>query len=157
MVFVLTCVAKDERPWRQLCTKYYPEAGNFEIVYLNPSSPLEKSHDIRQLGYPETALSLYAVFLGKLRAPPIEASCVFEPLYASSTDNLPDESIVQTLYQSPLIGGMHFSYWSSTGEIRTDVPETLTYRLVSDLCVVHEVKIRPFQGKNLLQLGEMLQ
>jgi hypothetical protein len=153
MMFCLKCAAKDERLWRQLCTKYCPEAGDFEIVYLNQRGSLEKPHDIRQLGYPETALSLYAVFLGKLRAPPIETSCVFEPLYASSTDNLPEESIVQTLYQSPLIGGMHFSYWSSTGEIRTDVPETLTYRLVSDLCVVHEVKIRPFRGKNFLQLG----
>lgn len=38
------------------------------------------------------------------------------------------------------------SYWSSKGESSRDVSETLTYRLHTNLSVVHEVKIRPFQA-----------
>ncbi|KAB2040154.1 hypothetical protein ES319_D02G061700v1 [Gossypium barbadense] len=38
------------------------------------------------------------------------------------------------------------SYWSSKGQRNPVVPETLTYRLIADLYVVTEIKIRPFQA-----------
>ena len=136
----------EEKLWRGLCTKHYPESGDFKIVHMNESSSLEQASDIRQLGYPETKLSLYAMFLCALQSPPIETSCISEPLHASSTDNLPQESIEHTLNNQ----NEDDTYWSSTGQSNTNVPETLTYRLTSDLCVVHEVKIRPFRGKSVL-------
>ena len=125
--------------------KHYPESGDFKIVHMNESGSLEQASDIRQLGYPETKLSLYAMFRSALQSSPIEGSCILEPLHASSTDNLPQESIVQTLYYEDEFN----SYWSSTGQSDTNIPETLTYRLISDVSVVHEVKIQPFRGNSV--------
>lgn len=39
-----------------------------------------------------------------------------------------------------------YSYWSSNGQSNPYVPETLTYELVSQICVVTEINIQPFQA-----------
>ncbi|XP_004492681.1 F-box protein At4g00755-like [Cicer arietinum] len=39
-----------------------------------------------------------------------------------------------------------FSYWSSNGQINPNVPETLTYQLGSQICVIKEINIQPFQA-----------
>lgn len=71
---------------------------------------------------------------------------MLQPVVASSTDNYPDESIDNTLEPSDRVDTVP-SYWSSGGSRDPDAPETLTYKLSSRLCVVHEIKLRPFQGQ----------
>lgn len=89
---------------------------------------------------------IYRHLFQKLKEEPmVYKSCIHEAICASSTDNFPEESIVQTLYPRPRYEQTP-SYWSSTGQGDVNCPETLTYKLVSPLCVVHEVCIRPFQG-----------
>ena len=72
-------------------------------------------------------------------------SCILEALIASSTDNEPEETINNTLEPRDVVARRAL-YWSSKGQFKPDVPETLIYRLVSNLCVVTEIDIRPFQG-----------
>lgn len=73
--------------------------------------------------------------------------CIYEAIIASSTDNNPDEGIHNTLEPRYRVA-RRASYWSSKGQSNPAVPETLTYRLCADLCVITEINIRPFQGIN---------
>ncbi|KAK8557804.1 hypothetical protein V6N13_008191 [Hibiscus sabdariffa] len=70
--------------------------------------------------------------------------CISKAIVASSTDN-PEESIDNTLEPRYSVA-RQASYWSSKGQSNPAVPETLTYKLVADLCVVKEIRIRPFQA-----------
>jgi hypothetical protein len=72
-------------------------------------------------------------------------NCVSEAISASSTDNYPEESVENTL-QSANIVERRASYWSSKGQRNPAVPETLIFKLASELCVITEINIRPFQG-----------
>ncbi|XP_022770351.1 F-box protein At4g00755-like isoform X2 [Durio zibethinus] len=69
--------------------------------------------------------------------------CILEAIIASSTDNYPEESIDNTLEPRDRVG-RRASYWSSKGQSNPAVPETLTYKLVADLCVITEINVRPF-------------
>ncbi|GLU00603.1 hypothetical protein SLE2022_179560 [Rubroshorea leprosula] len=71
--------------------------------------------------------------------------CITEAIMASSTDRYPLESIENTLEEFDGVAWRP-SYWSSEGQINPAVPETLTYKLVADLCVITEIRIRPFQA-----------
>ncbi|WOL10588.1 F-box protein [Canna indica] len=80
-----------------------------------------------------------------LGSPKCERNCIYKAIFASSTDNYPDESIDNTLEPSE-IADRRPSYWSSGGQRDPRVPESLTYRLVSNLCIVDEIKIKPFRA-----------
>ncbi|KAK0582899.1 hypothetical protein LWI29_030927 [Acer saccharum] len=69
---------------------------------------------------------------------------ILEPIAASSTDNFPMESIYNTL--KPNKRARRASYWSSKGQSNPAVPETLTYKLDGDLCLINEINIQPFQA-----------
>lgn len=71
--------------------------------------------------------------------------CLADAISASSTDNYPEEGIHNTLESRDRIGGRPL-YWSSSGQSNPEVPETLTYKLISDFCVITEINIRPFQA-----------
>ncbi|KAH7331827.1 hypothetical protein KP509_20G052200 [Ceratopteris richardii] len=132
-----------------MCIKQFPELGNY-FRCLSSSGNLgtlsEASlHKCSSPSRKNDAGSVYMSLLKSLLEPPIQRTCIAEPLHASSTDNLPTESIAQTLFPKPQYTDEHsYSYWSSKGESNVDVPEMLTYRLVSDICVVHSIKIQPF-------------
>ncbi|KAH9328550.1 hypothetical protein KI387_000658, partial [Taxus chinensis] len=138
---------------RDLCIKLFPEVSRFacaiEIGQQVNSQGGSLSKDTEWQN-PERENRIYTQLARDLMAPPIESSCIQQPISASSTDNYPDESIMYTLDPQPIEDDRP-SYWSSEGESNPDVPETLTYRLTSRLCVVHEVKIRPF--KAYFQMG----
>ncbi|KAK4849140.1 hypothetical protein QYF36_021320 [Acer negundo] len=70
---------------------------------------------------------------------------IADPIAASSTDNFPEESIDHTLNPSET-AGRRASYWSSKGQSNPAVPETLTYKLDSDVCLINEINIQPFQA-----------
>ena len=70
--------------------------------------------------------------------------CISEAISASSTDNYPAETIDNTLLPAGIVSRR--AYWSSKGKSNPAVPETLTYKLVSEFCVITEIYIRPFKG-----------
>ena len=72
-------------------------------------------------------------------------NCIAEAVCASSTDNYPFESIVNTLDPGDRVGP-RASYWSSKGQRDHTVPETLVYKLCGDFCVITQINIQPFQG-----------
>ncbi|KAF5733007.1 F-box protein [Tripterygium wilfordii] len=71
--------------------------------------------------------------------------CISDAISASSTDNFPAESINNTLDSRDRIG-RRASYWSSKGQKNPAVPERLTYKLVSNICVINEISIHPFEA-----------
>lgn len=85
----------------------------------------------------------------------IRKDCLFEAICASSTDNYPEESIQNTLEPSDSVDN-RVSYWSSEGESNHAVPETLLYKLTSNLCVITEIHVQPFQGVASLQFSRWL-
>jgi len=137
--------------WNGLCVKEFPEVRRFdELVETDVMRDSEAAgssgSSFRQ--NLEREDRIYRNLFYELKCEPLlEKSCIKEAVCASSTDNYPQESIFQTLYARPRYSDEQTpSYWSSTGERDINVPETLTYNLVSSLCVVHEVHIQPFQA-----------
>ena len=135
--------------WKGLCLQEFPEVRTFQEVIET-----DLTRDVKAAGSSGSSFRqniereerIYRHLLRELfREPMLDRSCIEEAIGASSTDNYPDESIVRTLHPRPRYSDGP-SYWSSTGQRDNSVPETLTYKLVSQLCVVHEVRIRPFQG-----------
>ncbi|XP_019249914.1 PREDICTED: uncharacterized protein LOC109228862 isoform X4 [Nicotiana attenuata] len=67
-----------------------------------------------------------------------------DAILASGTDNYPEESILNTLELSDRVR-RGVSYWSSRGETDPTVPETLSYKLISNLCLVSEIHVIHFK------------
>ncbi|XP_073111943.1 F-box protein At4g00755 [Elaeis guineensis] len=133
---------------KNLCLRICPEASNFtritevsssqKAVKVGPSTAvewesLEREHKV------------YTYLSYCLVSPKGKRNCSIEAISASSTDNYPDESILNTLEPREEVDARP-SYWSSGGEADPGVPETLTYRLVSKLCIIDEIKVQPFQA-----------
>ncbi|XP_030491084.2 F-box protein At4g00755 [Cannabis sativa] len=87
---------------------------------------------------------LYA-FLNKCCSSFVPENCLAKAISASSTDNYPEESIDNTLEPREIIS-RRISYWSSTGQRNCEVPETLIYKLASNICVISEISIKPFEA-----------
>ncbi|KAL3517096.1 hypothetical protein ACH5RR_023998 [Cinchona calisaya] len=135
---------------KQMCVGLFPQLANVEHV----SEPDSKTTTLNHVGSSKSMEweilkrdhKVYASLLQvltKLISSPIE--CIAEAISASSTDNIPDESIVNTLDprdRYPRRG----SYWSSRGHQDPSVPETLIYKLKADLCVITEIYIQPFEA-----------
>ena len=138
--------------WKGLCLQECPEVRMFQEVVET-----DLARDVKEAGSSgssfrqniESEERIYRHLLRELvHEPMLDRSCIGEAIGASSTDNYPGESIIHTLHPYPEYSddAQTSSYWSSTGQRDNSVPETLTYKLVSQLCVVHEVRIRPYQG-----------
>jgi hypothetical protein len=140
--------------WKGLCLQEFPEVRTFEEVVET-----DLSRDVKEAAGSSSGSSfrhnieseerIYRHLLRELiHEPMLDRSCIGEAIGASSTDHDPEESIIHTLHPYPAYADddQTPSYWSSTGQLDVSVPETLTYKLVSQLCVVHEVRIRPYQG-----------
>ncbi|KAL3686884.1 hypothetical protein R1sor_013193 [Riccia sorocarpa] len=140
--------------WKELCQREFPELGVIdEVIEIDISrglagagsshvyqSTLEKHHRVYN-----------QLYRGIMKTPVSERNCISSAIYASSTDKFPQESIHETLHPQPRRQrDMHemnnWSYWSSKGHTDPEVPETLTYKLHSSLCLIHEIKIRPFKA-----------
>ncbi|KAJ3682109.1 hypothetical protein LUZ60_014682 [Juncus effusus] len=109
---------------KNLCIRLCPEASNF----------VSNSSDDH---------SIYSNLIKNLVSDNENQSCISKCIAASSTDRFPDERIENTLESEEVVRG-RLSYWSSKGEKDSDKSETLIYGLVSDLCIVDEIKIRPW-------------
>ncbi|KAI3876184.1 hypothetical protein MKW98_029136 [Papaver atlanticum] len=132
---------------KSLCLRLFPETssateaieGNNIII-----EPLEvETAGSLELEKLKKSHRVYA-FLARGLAPSLTKDCVLEAISASSTDDYLTENIHNTLEPRDRVDGIA-SYWSSMGERNPEVPETLTYKLVSKLCFITEINIQPFQ------------
>lgn len=145
---------------KRLCRRMCPEAATFAravVVTRSPPPPpasasesetsLDAEYKARQGAH--TAYSyLAATLVSRKPSMDLMMRCVG----ASSTDNFPDETVEHTLDPRERTGHRG-SYWSSGGADDPNAPESLTYMLGSDLCVVDEIRIRPFEGIQLICLA----
>ncbi|XP_017700630.2 F-box protein At4g00755-like isoform X2 [Phoenix dactylifera] len=139
---------------KNLCLRICPEASNFTHVTKVSSS--QKAVEVGS----STAIEweslerehrVYAYLSCCLVSSKGKRDCIVEAIRASSTDNYPLESIDNTLEPRDEVDWRP-SYWSSGGQVDPEVPETLTYRLISKLCIIDEIKVQPF--KAFFQFGD---
>ncbi|ESQ37725.1 hypothetical protein EUTSA_v10028752mg [Eutrema salsugineum] len=147
------------RSWRQfvikysfsknLCLKLFHRLNSVDRVIEISNDRNEESSEAGSSSLMDTRVlerehRVYALLARGCTSSPIQ-SCIADAIIASSTDNFPAESILNTLEERDRIGGTP-SYWSSTGQHKTSVPETLLYKLKGDLCVITDFSIQPFQA-----------
>ncbi|KAJ0113135.1 hypothetical protein Patl1_00363 [Pistacia atlantica] len=133
---------------KQLCLRMFPQLSKVDHVVepscrLNEPAEGESENFVKGQSL-ESENRVYA-FLARGCTSFRVRGLIFEPIYASSTDNYPEESIHNTLAPSARVG-RRASYWSSKGHSNPAVPETLIYKLVGDLCVISEINIQPFEA-----------
>ncbi|TVU48617.1 hypothetical protein EJB05_08258 [Eragrostis curvula] len=160
----LVRAATVSRSWRQfvidneffksVCLRICPEVANFTRaveVTRSPAPPVSESSQDADLRARERDHRIYSCLSGALvSTTPPSADCILHCIGASSTDNFPDETIENTLEPHDRVNHRP-SYWSSGGADDPDEPESLTYRLNSDLCIIDEIRIHPF--KAYFQIG----
>ncbi|KAL2642639.1 hypothetical protein R1flu_010226 [Riccia fluitans] len=146
--------------WREVCRREFPELQLIEVEFADCvargsegagsshvfQSTLEKYHH----GYNR----LYREFTETSVS---DRNCIGAAIAASSTDEFPRESIHETLYANPTKSWMRWmndqwSNWSSKGQRDPEVPETLTYKLVSSVCLIHEIKFDLLKPNSILEI-----
>ncbi|URD79346.1 F-box protein [Musa troglodytarum] len=154
----LVRVSAVSQSWRQfvignsfgksLCLRIFPEVSNFaHVAEVSSSSKTTEvgSSAVAELENLGREHRVY-LYLGHcLGSPKGKRDCINQAICASSTDNFPDESIENTLERSEIVDRRP-SYWSSGGQRNPGVPESLTYRLVANICIIEEIKIQPFRA-----------
>nr|AFK39809.1 unknown [Lotus japonicus] len=152
----VSCVSRSWRHYvivnslcKQLCLRIFPQLSRVTRVVETNQHGLEETPEVGSSSSMEwLALQrdhrVYA-YLARSFKSSVSMNCIAKTIVASSTDNFPQESIDNTLEPSDHIAG-RYSYWSSNGQSNPNVPETLTYELASQICVVTEINIQPFQA-----------
>lgn len=133
---------------KHLCVKLFPQLSGISRI-INVTSTREKFVDVgcsstgewEHLKFEHRAYTSLAWWLTSSEV----GECTSDAISASSTDNYPEESVRNTLISNDRIG-RRASYWSSSGQSNPEVPERLTYKLISDLCVITEINVQPFQA-----------
>lgn len=133
---------------KHLCLSMFPQLFRVDHV-VEPDGMLKSTEEVGSSNVElETLMKEHRVYAFLSRGCTSfaeEEQCISEAIVASSTDNYPEESISNTLVKSDRVA-RRASYWSSKGHSNPAVPETLTYKLVADLCVITEIRIQPFQA-----------
>ncbi|XP_047081065.1 F-box protein At4g00755-like [Lolium rigidum] len=131
---------------KSLCVRLFPEVATIaaaaEVTRSPPSPPVSQSQSDSERAY-----RIYSNLAGALvsSSPKDSTGCVLRCVGASSTDDFPNETMVHTLHERGLVN-FRPSYWSSCGSDNPDEPESLTYRLNSDFCIVDEIRVQPFKA-----------
>ncbi|KAL5727686.1 hypothetical protein ACHQM5_000854 [Ranunculus cassubicifolius] len=133
---------------KRLCLKKFPGVSraihaievNSVILPKSVGSSSDKLLDSVKRNH-----TVYAI-LARVFSPELRNDCISWAIDASTTDNYEVESIQNTLVPEDFDDFGRYSYWSSKGIIDDKVPETLTYRLISNLCLVTAINIQPFQA-----------
>lgn len=133
---------------KQLCLRMFPQLSSVACVE-DEIHEMENPVDVGSSSSGEWASLVrehraYA-FLAQAFTSFAVKNCIRQPITASSTDNYPEESILNTLEPRDRIEN-GASYWSSQGQKDPSVHETLIYSLVGDLCVINEINVQPFQA-----------
>lgn len=133
---------------KHLCLRLFPQfCGIAHVVDL--SNKQEKNSDVGCSRFVEWEhlKKEHTAFVALARG--LTASevcdCLSVAISASSTDNFPEEGVHNTLDARDRIG-RRASYWSSSGQSNPEVPEILTYKLISDFCILTEINVQPFQA-----------
>lgn len=121
---------------KRLCLKMFPEISGVvhsievdNVIELD-GNLLERNHKI------------YACLAFGLS--PIRNDCISKSLFASTTNDDWEENFKNTL--EPGDGNEDGpSYWSSIGQSDPSIPEALVYKLCSNICLVSEIHIQPYQ------------
>ncbi|XP_011076217.1 F-box protein At4g00755-like isoform X1 [Sesamum indicum] len=133
---------------KKLCLRMFPEASSFtrviECDHMG-KSVATGTDDSAEWTSLVTEHKVYALLSRGLTTSTREKNCMSDSIFASSTDNYPEESIKNTLEQSDRVNN-RATYWSSKGESDPAAPETLIYKLSSQLCLITEVHVHPFQA-----------
>ncbi|KAG9145706.1 hypothetical protein Leryth_024795 [Lithospermum erythrorhizon] len=146
------CAAITNGLSKYLCLKKFPELSSIECI-AEPNCGLT---DVGSSGAVEWEQqkrehNVYASLLQALNTSILSPmDCIVKAISASSTDNYPDESIINTLNPRDRYINRG-SYWSSKGQSDPAVPETLIYNLRANLCVVTEFRIQPFEDYERLK------
>ncbi|GLT84516.1 hypothetical protein SLE2022_027410 [Rubroshorea leprosula] len=151
----VSCVSRSWRDFvianglaKHLCLRMFPQLSGVDHV-VEPASMAESLVAVGSSNMEWETLKkehrAYAFLAQGFMSFPEEEKCISEAIIASSTDHFPQERIDNTLEKNDTVGG-RASYWSSKGYSNPAVPETLTYKLVADLCVVTEIRIKPFKA-----------
>ncbi|XVE77056.1 hypothetical protein DITRI_Ditri13aG0031200 [Diplodiscus trichospermus] len=133
---------------KHLCLRMFPQLSR--VDHVNELGDAAKEHDeagssnLMEWEALKREHRVYSFFARRCLSSAI-GNCISEAIMASSTDHNPEESIDNTLEPRDWVA-LRASYWSSKGQSNPAVPEMLTYKLVTDLCVITEIKIRPFQA-----------
>ncbi|KAM3698627.1 hypothetical protein ACJW31_06G201900 [Castanea mollissima] len=134
--------------FKQLCLRMFPQLSKvahvMELNNCGAKEPVEvgSSHSMEW----ESLARDHRVYatLARVCTSFHVRGCISEAISASSTDRYPAETIDNTLLPADIVSQR--AYWSSKGQSNPAVPETLTYKLVSELCVITEIYIRPFEA-----------
>ncbi|KAL7146379.1 hypothetical protein ABFS83_06G037000 [Erythranthe nasuta] len=133
---------------KKLCLRKFPEASSFarvvEIKNTAESVSTSRNDDSAKSACLEREHRVYASLSRVLTTSTVE-NCISGAICASSTDNYPEESIKNTLEPSDRVDH-RASYWSSKGERNPSAGETLIYKLASNLCLITELHVHPFQA-----------
>eukprot|EP00268_Persea_americana_P026358 TRINITY_DN25733_c0_g1_i2.p1 TRINITY_DN25733_c0_g1~~TRINITY_DN25733_c0_g1_i2.p1 ORF type:complete len:376 (+),score=59.41 TRINITY_DN25733_c0_g1_i2:196-1323(+) len=134
---------------KKLCIRLFPEVSRFTRVVevSNSMEPTEEVGTSNSVAWESLKRDhrIYAYLARCFMSPLTMKDCIETSIRASSTDNDPEENIENTLDPRERVDARP-SYWSSTGKGDPEVPETLTYKLRSQLCVINEIDIRPFEA-----------
>ncbi|PHT93476.1 hypothetical protein T459_01358 [Capsicum annuum] len=135
---------------KQLCLRKFPQLLRIARITEPDLRVAEGKDDESSSSSWETLKRDHNVYASLLQAIGTSKSCLSDcigsAVSASSTDNYPEESIVNTLTPGNRYQNMP-SYWSSIGHSDSNAMETLIYKLKADLCVITEINIQPFEGK----------
>ncbi|KAL5727688.1 hypothetical protein ACHQM5_000856 [Ranunculus cassubicifolius] len=130
---------------KKLCLKLFPELSNAAYaIEAHSGIQLTSSSVLIDLENLSKKHKVY-IFLALGLFPTARINCMSNAIKATSTISR-DMGIRNTL--EPLEIGKEVSYWSSYGERNDMVPETLKYKLISNLCFITEINIQPFQDSS---------
>ncbi|XP_050203421.1 F-box protein At4g00755 isoform X2 [Mercurialis annua] len=145
--------------FKQLCMRMFPSLHNVEHVAEPNCTKNSLEIGCSNSAERETLAREHRVyaFLAHGCTSFAVRECISDSIIASSTDNYPEETIHNTLEPRDRVAihntleprdrvARRASYWSSKGQSNPVVPETLTYKLVADICIITEISVRPFQA-----------
>ncbi|KAL9245328.1 hypothetical protein vseg_018991 [Gypsophila vaccaria] len=137
------------RVCKHLCLRLFPQLSGIARVVDTSNAQHPKYSDVgcSRSAELEELRKEHRVFASLARGLTSSGvgECLSDAICASSTDNFPEEGVHNTLEPRYRIG-RRASYWSSSGQSNPEVPEKLTYKLISDFCVITEINIQPFQA-----------
>lgn len=126
---------------KQLCLRVFPQVASIayvaEATYNSEPASVDPHNNTLEREHKTYASLFWACTSFRL------GSCLGYPASASSTNNYPEESIINTMNLSQKCLDR---YWSSKGHDDPEVPETLIYYLDGTICVITDIDIIPFQG-----------
>ncbi|KAH6789502.1 F-box family protein [Perilla frutescens var. frutescens] len=135
---------------KQLCLKTYPQLSSIVRV-VNATEGTRNSVEVETKCAVEREVlerdhKVYASLLQAITKSKVSPKdCIANAVSASSTDNYPDESVVNTLNPRDRFI-RRASYWSSKGQSNPEVPETLIYKVRAGIWVITEIDIHPFEA-----------